>query len=131
MAHDLSAAHEAGHDHHADDDGGHDYHASFGGYAKGFLLSVLLTAIPFWLVMSKALPTPAMTAAVILGFAAVQVVVHMVYFLHLNAKVEQGWTMLALVFTAILVVILLAGSTWVMAHMNANMMPTHEMRDMQ
>ncbi len=131
MVHDLSAAHDSGPDHHADDDGGHDYHASFGGYAKGFLLSVILTAIPFWLVMTKALPTPAMTAAVILGFAAVQVIVHMVYFLHLNAKVEQGWTMLALVFTAILVVILLAGSTWVMAHMNANMMPAHEMRDMQ
>ncbi len=88
------------------------------------MLSVLLTAIPFWLVMGKVLPSPKTTAFIILGFAAVQMVVHMIYFLHMNAKVEQGWSMLALLFTAALVVIMLAGSVWVMYHMNTNMMPT-------
>ncbi|MBI3348198.1 MAG: cytochrome o ubiquinol oxidase subunit IV [Burkholderiales bacterium] len=112
------------HDHHGDthDDG--DFHVSFKGYAAGFILSVILTAIPFWLVMAKVLPTPKMTGLVILGFAAVQMVVHMIYFLHMNAKVEGGWSMLALLFTVALVVIMLAGSVWVMYHMNANMMPT-------
>lgn len=130
----MAAAHDS-HDHHADHgDHGHghgheaEYHATFKGYAVGFLLSVLLTAVPFWLVMGKVLPTPGLTAAVILGFAAVQVVVHMVYFLHMNAKVEQGWSLLALVFTGVLVVIMLAGSIWVMHHLNTNMMPTHDMR---
>jgi cytochrome o ubiquinol oxidase operon protein cyoD len=47
----------------------------------------------------------------------------MVYFLHMNGKSEGGWTMLALIFTLVLVVILLAGSLWVMFHMNHNMMP--------
>jgi cytochrome o ubiquinol oxidase subunit IV len=106
--------------HPADDAG---YHATVKGYATGFGLSVLLTAIPFWLVMAQVLSSPRLTAFVILGFAAVQMVVHMVYFLHMNAKVEDGWSMLALVFTVALVVILLAGSIWVMFHMNANMMP--------
>jgi cytochrome o ubiquinol oxidase operon protein cyoD len=137
MAHELHAAHAGhhpddhghshGHGHDSDDDGGADYHASTGGYAKGFLLAVVLTLIPFWLVMAKVLPTPAITAAVVLAFAAVQVVVHMVYFLHLNAKIEQGWSLLALIFTGILVFIMLSGSIWVMAHMNANMMPVHSM----
>jgi cytochrome o ubiquinol oxidase operon protein cyoD len=111
-----------GHGHsslHHDDIG---YHATFKGYATGFVLSVILTAIPFWLVMAKVLP-PQLTAPVILAFAAVQMLVHMVYFLHLNAKVEGGWSLLALIFTAALVVILLAGSIWVMYHMNENMMP--------
>ncbi len=124
----MAAAHDS-HDHH--DDHGHgeaEYHATFKGYAVGFVLSVLLTAVPFWLVMGKVLPTPGLTAAVILAFAAVQVVVHMVYFLHMNAKVEQGWSLLALVFTGVLVVIMLAGSIWVMHHLNTNMMPTHDMR---
>jgi cytochrome o ubiquinol oxidase operon protein cyoD len=114
------------HDHHADDhlDGEEDFHVSYKGYATGFILSVILTAIPFWLVMAKVLPSPKMTGFVILGFAAVQMVVHMIYFLHMNAKVEQGWSLLALVFTAALVVIMLAGSVWVMYHMNTNMMPT-------
>ena len=125
MAHAASHAHD---DHHGDDHDEAGFHVSFNGYAVGFLLSVVLTAIPFWLVMGKVLPTPALTAAVILGFAAVQVVVHMVYFLHMNAKVEQGWSLLALVFTVVLVVIMLSGSIWVMHHLNTNMMPVHEMR---
>ena len=123
----MSAA--AQHDEHGHDDVG--YHATVKGYVIGFVLSVLLTAIPFWLVMAKVLP-PEATKFIILGFAAVQVIVHMVYFLHLNAKVESGWTMLSTVFTIIVVVIMLAGSIWVMYHMNANMMPVdpHAMRNM-
>ena len=122
-----SEPHHADHGHHDEDDG---YHFSVKGYVTGFLLAVVLTAIPFWLVMAKVLPTPGLTAAVILGFAAVQIVVHMVYFLHMNTKVESGWSMLALIFTAALVVIMLAGSIWVMYHLNTNMMPTHDMRAM-
>ena len=83
------------HDHH--DDVG--YHATVKGYGIGFMLSLILTAIPFWLVMAKVLPA-SFTAPIILGFAAVQMVVHMIYFLHLNANVEGGWSMRALVFTA-------------------------------
>ena len=118
----MSAAHTDSHDHHdAHDDVG--YHATVKGYIVGFLLSVVLTAIPFWLVMGKVLPSQA-TSIIILSLAAVQMVVHMVYFLHLNGKVEGGWSMLALLFTGILVVIMLAGSVWVMYNMNTNMMPT-------
>ncbi|HJV72497.1 cytochrome o ubiquinol oxidase subunit IV [Ideonella sp.] len=116
----MSTQDHASHDHHHDDVG---YHATLRGYATGFVLSVVLTAIPFWLVMGQVLPSPKLTAFVILGFAAVQMVVHMIYFLHLNAKVEGGWSLLALTFTVALVVILLAGSIWVMYHMNTNMMP--------
>lgn len=115
----MSAA--MNHDHHDDhDDIG--YHATVKGYVIGFVLSVVLTAIPFWLVMAKVLPAN-LTAPIILLFAAVQMVVHMVYFLHLNAKVEGGWSLLALVFTGVLVAIVLAGSIWVMYHLNTNMMP--------
>ena len=127
----MSADHRS-HDHHGDhhhDDIG--YHATVKGYVIGFLLSVALTAIPFWLVMGQVLPTPRMTGFVILAFAAVQMVVHMVYFLHLNAKVEGGWSLLALVFTAALVLIMLSGSIWVMYHMNTNMMPTADPQTMR
>ncbi len=61
-----------------------------------------------------------------MAFAAVQMVVHMVYFLHMTPKSEDGWTLTSLVFTLILVVITLAGSLWVMYHMDTNMMPKHE-----
>ena len=118
---------------HAHDDHGHDdlgIHATFKGYMTGFVLAVILTAIPFWLVMGKVFDKPGTTALVILAFAVVQIVVHMVYFLHMDAKSEGGWNMLALIFTLVLVVITLAGSLWVMYHMNTNMMP-HSMHDMK
>lgn len=92
-------------------------------YLSGFGLSVLLTAIPFALVMTGALDSKEATAIAITTFAAAQIVVHMVYFLHMNAHSEGGWTMMALIFTLILVVIALAGSMWVMYHLNANMLP--------
>jgi cytochrome o ubiquinol oxidase operon protein cyoD len=98
-------------------------HLSLRGYLTGFVAAVILTAIPFWLVMGKAFSSSTVTSAVILAFAAVQVVVHMVYFLHMNARSEGGWNLLALLFTVMLVVIALSGSLWVMYHLNHNMMP--------
>jgi cytochrome o ubiquinol oxidase subunit IV len=115
------------HDANHGDDHGHGGvqlpHASLRDYLIGFGVSVVLTAIPFWLVMSGVLPSKAATGFVIMGFAVAQIVVHMIYFLHMNAKSDEGWTMVALVFTLILVVITLAGSLWVMHHLNVNMMP--------
>lgn len=126
----VPSGHDAhgGHDAH---EGGDGYHATVKGYVIGFVLSVVLTAIPFWLVMGEVLPSPQATALAIVGFAAVQMVVHMVYFLHMNAKVEGGWSLLALVFTAAVVLIMLAGSIWVMFHLNANMMPMHGPQDLR
>jgi len=101
-------------------------HGSLKGYLIGFALSVVLTAVPFWLVMSGALPK-AQTEAAIIAFAAAQIVVHMIYFLHMNTKSEGGWNFLALIFTVVLVVIALSGSLWVMFHLTANMAPMPDM----
>ncbi|WP_037446027.1 cytochrome o ubiquinol oxidase subunit IV [Skermanella stibiiresistens] len=98
-------------------------HGTFKDYLIGFVLAAVLTAIPFWIVIYDVFRNPKVGAVVILIFAFVQIVVHMVYFLHMNSKSEGGWTVLALIFTAILVVITLAGSLWVMSHLDANMMP--------
>lgn len=103
-----------------------------GSYMIGFGLSVLLTAIPFWLVMTGALGSHQATALVIMALAIVQIVVHMIYFLHMSSRSEDGWSMMALIFTLVLVVITLSGSTWVMYHLNRNMMPVsaHDMSQM-
>ena len=126
MSTDTHAAHADDH-HHGD---GH-AHSTFSGYMLGFVLSVVLTAIPFWLVMSGTLPSKQITALVIMAFAVVQIVVHMIYFLHMSPKSENGWTMMALIFTVVMVVIALSGSLWVMSHLNSNMMPMHEMTGMK
>lgn len=129
------AAHGAGGHGHDDHDGhgeGGGAHATLRGYLTGFVLSVVLTAIPFWLVMNKVLGTTGATIFAILALGSVQIVVHMIYFLHMDAKSEGGWNLLALIFTLVLVVITLSGSLWVMFHLNQNMMPvsTQQMRNM-
>lgn len=103
-------------------DDGHD-HGSVRSYVTGFVLSVILTAIPFGIVMAGGFDSRLLTAAVVVGMAMAQILVHMVYFLHMNARSDEGWTMMALIFTVVIVVIVLAGSLWVMFNMNANMMP--------
>lgn len=97
-------------------------HGSVKTYLIGFCLAVILTAVPFALVMIGTF-TPAVTAAIILGIGAVQMVVHLVYFLHLDPKSEGGWNILALIFTVIILGIVLAGSIWIMHHLDSNMMP--------
>ncbi|MEG3164704.1 cytochrome o ubiquinol oxidase subunit IV [Sphingomonas sp. PB2P19] len=124
-AHGDGSAH--GEDHAHGDTASHGSRAS---YLKGFFLSVFLTAIPFWAVMTGAFKDPSTAVVVVMLFAVVQIVVHMIYFLHMTTKSEGGWTMMALIFTIILVVITLAGSIWVMFHLNANMMPAQAMADM-
>lgn len=124
-------AHEHDHhdDHHHDDDHGD---ITLRGYVTGFVLAVILTVIPFWLVMGNVIENSGVTALVVLGLGAVQMVVHIVYFLHLNPRAEGGWNLLALIFTIIVVVIALVGSLWVMFHLNTNMMPDmiHEMKQL-
>ena len=110
------------HDHGHDDNGGAS-HSTLSGYVTGFILAVVLTAIPFWLVMGKVFQASTTTALVVLALAAVQMVVHMIYFLHMSPRSEGGWSLLALLFTVIMVVIAMSGSIWVMYHMNTNMMP--------
>jgi cytochrome o ubiquinol oxidase operon protein cyoD len=107
-------------------------HITVGGYVTGFVLSVVLTTIPFWLVMAKVFANPTVTTFVILGFAIVQIYVHMVFFLHMTSKAEGGWTWMSLIFTLVLVVITLSGSLWITYNLKANMMlPSPEqMRNM-
>lgn len=120
-------AHHAHTDAHHDHHGAEHDHGSMKSYMTGFVLSVILTVIPFWLVMGEVLENRTATILLVAAFAAVQVIVHVIYFLHVTPHAEEGWTLTSTVFTLVVVIIMIAGSVWVMFNMNANMMPNHEM----
>lgn len=111
----------------------HDTHAAHNGaahgtlkdYVIGFILSVILTVIPFWLVMGDVLDSKTATVGWILGLGLVQMIVHLVFFLHLKPSSEGGWTLIAMVFTIITIVIALVGSIWIINKMHNNMLPHH------
>jgi len=101
-------------------------HASVKSYVIGFVLSVILTAIPFGLVMNQGggFSSDVVLAAVLL-FAVVQVFVHVVYFLHMDRSAEQRWNVVAFAFTALILVIVVSGSVWIMHNATTNM--AHDM----
>jgi len=115
----LTAHHETHAAHGADHGAGH---GSKGSLWTGSILSILLTVIPFWMVMSGAVDATVTTVAIFV-MAIAQIVVHVVCFLHVDSRSENGWTLLAFIFTAIIVGITIIGTIWVMYQMNLNMMP--------
>lgn len=100
-----------------------EHHGSLRGYLTGFVLAAILTVIPFWLVMGHVIPSVGWTIFIVLALAVVQIIVHIVYFLHLDTRSEGGWNMMAFIFSAVLVIIVLGASIWVMWTENKLMMP--------
>jgi cytochrome o ubiquinol oxidase operon protein cyoD len=97
-------------------------HASVKSYLIGFVLSLVLTAIPFGLVMDRTHGFSVGTIlAAILVLAVVQVFVHVVYFLHMDRSAEQRWNVVAFAFTVMILVIVVSGSVWIMRNATANM----------
>lgn len=91
-------------------------------YLVGFALAAILSAIPFGLVALQAL-APAHTLLVI-GIAAVlQVLVHLRCFLHLNFVSTPRENLLAFVFAAVLIFIMVGGSFWIMFDLYTRMAP--------
>ena len=90
-------------------------------YLTGFVLALVLTIIPFGLVMLKLSPeVPAL--AVVAALAAVQMAVHLHYFLDLNLSASERGNLLSLTFAAIIILIMVGGTVWIMFDLHYRMM---------
>ncbi|MFB9128917.1 cytochrome o ubiquinol oxidase subunit IV [Paraburkholderia dipogonis] len=96
-------------------------HGSIGSYTTGFILSVVLTVAAFGLVMTGTL-TGENALLAIAGLALVQIVVHLIFFLHLNTSSEQRWNVMAFAFTLLTAIIVIGGTLWVMHNVSMHMM---------
>lgn len=96
-------------------------HGSIGSYTAGFILSVILTAAAFGLVLNGTL-TGENALLAIAGLAFVQIVVHLVFFLHMNTSSAQRWNVTAFAFTVLTAVIVIGGTLWVMHNVSMHMM---------
>ena len=90
-------------------------------YLTGFVLSLILTAIPFALVMRGALSSSAAMAC-IFSAGLVQILVHLHYFLHLNTSSAARWNVLAMIFTILIMILFVGGTLWIMYTLNYRMM---------
>ncbi|MET0282724.1 MAG: cytochrome o ubiquinol oxidase subunit IV [Steroidobacteraceae bacterium] len=112
------AAHDHGHEDPQDA-----VHFTLRTYLTGFLVAAGLTALAFWIVMSGVIPGTAVASGVVVTLAIAQILVQTFAFLHVNSRAQGGWTLVAYVFTAVLLLITIGGSLWIMYHLNTNMMP--------
>lgn len=62
------------------------------------------------------------TKLAVVSMAVIQVLVHLIYFFQMNTSSEERWNLVALLFTAMIIGIVVVGSLWIMYNLNFNMM---------
>jgi len=96
----------------------------------GLGFSIVLTVAAFVLTGSNLIYQPAIPVA-LLVLAIAQMGVHLVFFLHITTGPDNTNNVLALAFGILVVFLIVAGSIWIMDHLQQNMMPMDQMMDMQ
>jgi cytochrome o ubiquinol oxidase operon protein cyoD len=96
--------------------------ASLLSYTVGLVLAILATIASFVVSQTPLLWPPGITVGLVV-LAIAQIGVHLVFFLHLGSGPDHTNNILALAFGLLIVVIVIAGSLWIIANLNANMMP--------
>ena len=107
------------HDHNQNEFGSS--HGSVGSYIVGFIISVVLTLSAFGAVAYKIFPTTGLIITISV-LAVIQLLVQLVFFLHLDTSSSSRWNLMAFLFTLLVVVVLVFGSLWIMLSLNYNMM---------
>jgi cytochrome o ubiquinol oxidase operon protein cyoD len=105
-----------------------EWHGTFRSYAMGFIGSLLLTLISFFLVATK-LFTTHVTFYIIIGLALLQAAIQMIFFLHVGQEAKPRWETLVFYFMVMVVLIIGLGSLWIMFDLNERVM-SHMAKEM-
>jgi len=100
------------------------------GYLTGLGLAILLTATSFFVAGTDLVWQPSIPVALVV-LAIAQMGVHLVFFLHITTGADNTNNVLALAFGVLIVLLVMAGSLWIMANLNHNMMPMDQIMQMQ
>jgi cytochrome o ubiquinol oxidase operon protein cyoD len=109
---------------------GHDVGSSVAVYLVGLGLAVLLTCVSFFISGTTLVWGPSIPVALCV-LAVAQMGVHLVFFIHITSGPDNTNNIMALAFGVLIVLLLIAGSLWIMDHMNHNMMPMPQIMQMQ
>jgi cytochrome o ubiquinol oxidase subunit IV len=112
---------------------GEDGSEVFAGLTKYFIglgLAIVLTVASFWAAGTGLIYGPAVPIALAV-LAIAQMGVHLVFFLRITTAPDNTNNILALAFGILIVTLVVAGSLWIMSHLDHNMMPVDQMIQMQ
>jgi cytochrome o ubiquinol oxidase subunit IV len=112
------------------DAGPHQVAAGIRNYLIGLGLATALTVGSFWVASGTSLIYMPGVPMALAALAIAQMGVHLAFFLHITTGPDNTNNALALAFGALIVGIVIAGSLWIMYHLNANMMVPGNMMDM-
>jgi cytochrome o ubiquinol oxidase subunit IV len=109
-----------------------DHEASEGvaAYLIGLGLATLLSIGSFFIARTTLVWEPSIPVALAV-LAIAQMGVHLVFFLHITTGPDNVNNVMALAFGVLIVLLVIGGSLWIMAHMNSNMMPMDQIIEMQ
>jgi cytochrome o ubiquinol oxidase operon protein cyoD len=99
-------------------------------YAVGFALAAGFTIASFALARGHWL-TPASLIAALVVLAIAQMIVHLIFFLHITTAPAQKTNILALLLTLLIISLMVIGSLWIMAQLSTHMVPMDQMMRMQ
>lgn len=99
----------------------HGWNVSFKPQVQGFIISLLLTIAAYRMVMYKELSNSVLEMTVA-GFAVSQVILQLIFFLHLGLESKPRWNMITFLFTLLVVFLIIGGSLWIMNHLNYHLM---------
>jgi cytochrome o ubiquinol oxidase operon protein cyoD len=99
-------------------------------YVIGLGLALVLTGVSFWVASTSALWGPGVAVGLVV-LAIAQMGVHLVFFLHITSGPDNTNNVLALAFGVLIVFLVMVGTIWIMAHMNANMGISPELMNLQ
>ena len=99
-------------------------------YTIGLILAVILTVTSFWVANTTLLWAPGIPLGLAV-LAIAQMGVHLVFFLHITTGPDNTNNVLALAFGVLIVILVVAGSLWIMTNLNDNMMPAAELMNLQ
>jgi cytochrome o ubiquinol oxidase subunit IV len=99
-------------------------------YVIGLALALALTGVSFWVASTSVLWGPGVAVGLVV-LAIAQMGVHLVFFLHITSGPDNTNNVLALAFGVLIVFLVMVGTIWIMAHMNANMGMSPELMNLQ
>jgi cytochrome o ubiquinol oxidase operon protein cyoD len=100
----------------------HDPTAGYLSYTIGFALAIVATLASFIVAQTNLIWAPGVPVGLIV-LALAQIGVHLVFFIHLGSDRDSTNNILALAFGMLIVLLIIAGSVWIVSNLNTNMMP--------
>ena len=94
---------------------------SYASYIVGFILSLVFTVIPYKLATGSSMPRDTLIIYVVLC-ALVQLIVQLKFFLHLDFSPKLRENLFSFIFTAVILLVFVFGSLWIMHDLNYFMM---------